>query len=149
MAESLEILFFITTCAVLLLGFPVAFTLGGVALVFAFLGDAFGVFSLRSLAFYPQRIFGLMSSEVLVAVPLFIFMGLMLERSKVAQDLLTSMASLFGKTRGGLLFAVTAVGALMAASTGIVGATVVTMGLLSLPVMLKHGYDPKIACWFA
>ncbi|MEO1191195.1 MAG: TRAP transporter large permease subunit [Pseudomonadota bacterium] len=145
MAESLEILFFITTCAVLLLGFPVAFTLGGVALVFAFLGDAFGVFSLRSLAFYPQRIFGLMSSEVLVAVPLFIFMGLMLERSKVAQDLLTSMASLFGKTRGGLLFAVTAVGALMAASTGIVGATVVTMGLLSLPVMLKHGYDPKIA----
>ena len=143
MAEVLDLLMFASVCGLLLLGFPVAFTLAGTALAFALLGHAFDVFSLAQLNFFPQRMFGIMSNEVVVAAPLFIFMGLMLERSKVAEDLLTSMASLFRGTPGGLLFAVTIVGALMAASTGIVGATVVTMGLLALPVMLKHGYDPR------
>jgi tripartite ATP-independent transporter DctM subunit len=145
MAETLDLLMFACVCGLLLLGFPVAFTLAGTALIFAVLGDLLGVFNLAQLNFFPQRMFGIMSNEVVVAAPLFIFMGLMLERSKVAEDLLTSMASLFRGTPGGLLFAVTIVGALMAASTGIVGATVVTMGLLSLPVMLKHGYDARLA----
>lgn len=145
MAEVLDILMFVTVCALLMLGFPVAFTLAGVALIFATIGGMLGVFNLAQLNFFPQRMFGIMSNEVVVAAPLFIFMGLMLERSKVAEDLLTSMASLFRGMPGGLLFSVIVVGALMAASTGIVGATVVTMGLLSLPVMMRHGYDPRPA----
>jgi len=145
MLENLDLLLFAAACLLLMAGFPVAFTLAGTALGFAFLGDALDLFNIRTLVFYPQRVFGLMSNEVLVAVPLFIFMGLMLERSKVAADLLIAMASLFRGVSGGLVFSVTAVGALLAASTGIVGATVVTMGLLSLPIMLKQGYDPKLA----
>jgi tripartite ATP-independent transporter DctM subunit len=131
--------------AALLAGFPVAFTLAGVALLFALLGWTAGVFDPAFLEAYPNRIFGIMTNETLVAVPLFVFMGVMLERSKLAEQLLESVAGLFGRRRGGLVVAVLLVGALLAASTGIVGATVVTMGLISLPVMLRHGYDPRLA----
>ncbi len=146
MADVLDIAMFATVCAVLLAGFPVAFSIAGTALAFALLGAALGVLDLRFVAFLPQRIFGTMQNEVLIAVPLFVFMGVMLERSKVAEDLLESMGQLFGSLRGGLGVSVSVVGALLAASTGIVGATVVTMGLLSLPTMLRHGYDRKLAC---
>ncbi len=146
LADSLDLLMFATACAFLLSGFPVAFTLGGTALIFALIGLALGVVDFQFLNAMPQRIFGVMTNEVLVAVPLFIFMGVMLERSKVAEELLESMGRLFGRLRGGLGISVSIVGALLAASTGIVGATVVTMGLLSLPTMLRRGYDPKLAC---
>lgn len=145
-ADVLDIAMFATVCAVLLAGFPVAFSIAGTALAFALLGAALGVLDLRFVAFLPQRIFGTMQNEVLVAVPLFVFMGVMLERSKVAEDLLESMGRMFGSVRGGLGVSVSVVGALLAASTGIVGATVVTMGLLSLPTMLRHGYDKGLAC---
>jgi len=143
--EFLGLLMFGVTCIVLLLGFPVAFTLAGVAMLFALGGALFGVFDLRLLGGLPSRYFGVMSNEVLVAVPLFVFMGVMLERSRIAEQLLETMGLLFGRMRGGLGISVIAVGAVLAASTGIVGATVVTMGLLSLPAMLKAGYDPKLA----
>ena len=146
LGEALDILMFVTACGFLLLGFPVAFTLAGTAILFAMAGAALGAFDLSFLIAYPQRIFGIVTSEILVAVPLFIFMGVMLERSRVAEDLLEAMASLFGRLRGGLGISVSVVGCLLAASTGIVGATVVTMGLLSLPTMLKRGYDPAFAC---
>ena len=133
-------------CVVLLLGFPVAFTLSGVAILFALLGSFLDVFNLHFYSALPSRYFGVMNNEVLVAVPLFVFMGVMLERSKVAESLLLTMGQCFGRMRGGLGISVTFVGMLMAASTGIVGATVVTMGLLSLPIMLKAGYDHKLAC---
>ncbi len=145
-AEYLNIIMFVTVSVLLMLGFPVAFTLAGVALLFAVIGDAMGVFRWASLNFYPQRLFGIMSNDVVVAAPLFIFMGLMLERSKVAEDLLTAMAQLFQDKPGGLVISVTLVGALLAASTGIVGATVVAMGLISLPVMLRYGYSKSLAC---
>jgi tripartite ATP-independent transporter DctM subunit len=144
-AESLDLLMFVVAVFFLLAGYPVAFTLGGTALLFAGIGMAFGVFDASYVAFLPQRIFGTMTNETLVAVPLFVFMGVMLERSKVAEDLLVSMGRLFGSLRGGLGISVIIVGALLAASTGIVGATVVTMGLLSLPTMLKQGYDKGLA----
>lgn len=132
-------------CLLILLGFPVAFTLAGTALLFAGLGIITGTFDSAFLGFFPSRLYGVMTNEILIAVPLFVFMGGMLERSKVAEELLDSMSQLFGSRHGGLGFSVTIVGALLAASTGIVGATVVTMGLLSLPTMLRHGYDPKLA----
>lgn len=132
--------------AVLLSGYPVAFALSGTALAFALLGIKLERFDADFLAALPSRIFGIMSNETLVAVPLFIFMGVMLERARIAESLLQSMAELLGSLRGGLGIAVTVVGMLMAASTGIVGATVVTMGLLSLPTMLKHQYDPALSC---
>ncbi len=144
--EYADVLMFAVACLFLLSGFPVAFTLAGVALLFAGLGSLLGIFDFAFVAALPQRIFGNMTNTVLIAVPLFIFMGVMLERSKVAEELLTSMGRLFGTMRGGLGLSVTIVGALLAASTGIVGATVVTMGLLSLPTMLKRGYDPALAC---
>jgi tripartite ATP-independent transporter DctM subunit len=143
--DILDIAMFATLCAAILLGFPVAFTLAGVSLIFAVLGHLFGVFNLGILGAFPQRIFGVMTNQVLIAVPLFILMGVMLERSKVAEQLLDSMSMLFGSLRGGLGYSVCVVGALLAASTGIVGATVVTMGLLALPTMLRRGYDPQIA----
>ncbi|NNG05815.1 MAG: TRAP transporter large permease subunit [Inquilinus sp.] len=146
LGEALDLLMFATVCVVLLAGFPVAFSLAGTALVFALIGYTAGVFDLNFVAFLPQRVFGTMTNEVLIAVPLFVFMGVMLERSKVAEELLESMGRLFGTLRGGLGISVSIVGALLAASTGIVGATVVTMGLLSLPTMLRRGYDPKLAC---
>ena len=143
--EYLPLVMFAVTCGVLLLGFPVAFTLAGVALCFAFVGAAFDLLSLKYLGAIPSRILGVMTNEVLVAVPLFVFMGVMLERSRIAEQLLQTMGLLFGRMRGGLGVSVIAVGTVLAASTGIVGATVVTMGLLSLPAMLKAGYDPKLA----
>ena len=144
-AEVLALLMFATTCGVLLMGFPVAFTLAGVPLAFALVGSGLELFDLRLLSALPSRYFGVMSNEVLVAVPLFVFMGVMLERSRIAEQLLETMGLLFGRMRGGLGISVIAVGAVLAASTGIVGATVVTMGLLSLPAMMKAGYDPKLA----
>lgn len=142
--EILDVLMFAVSCAFLMAGFPVAFTLGGSALLFALLGYAFGIFDFSFVGFLTQRIFGVMTNDVLLAVPLFVYMGVMLERSRVAEDLLESMGKLFGGLRGGLGISVSIVGALLAASTGIVGATVVTMGLLSLPTMLKRGYDPAL-----
>lgn len=145
-SEILGLLMFASACGALLVGFPVAFTLAGNALLFAGIGSLFGIFDASFLGAYPQRIFGIMTNEVLIAVPLFIFMGVMLERSKVAEELLETMGMLFGRLRGGLGISVSIVGALLAASTGIVGATVVTMGLLALPTMLRRGYDPALAC---
>ncbi|MDX1433835.1 MAG: TRAP transporter large permease subunit [Gammaproteobacteria bacterium] len=146
LAELLSVLMFATVVGVLMFGFPVAFTLAGVSLIFAFIGEAFGVFDFALLGGLPSRFAGVMLNEVLVAVPLFIFMGVMLERSKLAEQLLNTMGRLFGRLRGGLGFSVIIVGMLLAASTGIAGAAVVTMGLLSLPTMLRAGYDPKLAC---
>ena len=143
--EYLEIGLFLSVVVMMMLGFPVAFTLAGVALVFALLGAWLGVFQFRQLNFLPQRMFGVLSNEVLIAAPLFIFMGLMLERSRVAEDLLLTMTRMLRGLRGGLALSVVLVGMLLAASTGIIGATVVTMGLIALPVMLKQGYDPKLA----
>ncbi|WP_417793111.1 TRAP transporter large permease [Terasakiella pusilla] len=146
-AEILCITMFVVTCGFLMFGFPVAFTLAGTSIFFAALGVALDVFNWGLFGALPSRIFGnAMTNEVLIAVPLFIFMGVMLERSKVAEELLDSMGMLFGSMRGGLGISVSIVGALLAASTGIVGATVVTMGLLSLPTMLKRGYNPSLAC---
>ncbi len=127
-------------------GFPVAFVLGGVALAMAGLGMLLGNFDPSFLEAFPNRIFGTVGNETLVAVPLFVFMGIMLEKSRIAETLLEAVAALFGNVRGGLVVAVLLVGAILAASTGIVGATVVAMGLISLPTMLRHGYDPKLAC---
>ena len=143
--EILAIVMFLTTLGLLLFGFPVAFTLAGTALLFGFVGDVLEIFNFRMLGFFPQRIFGTMINEPLVAVPLFIFMGIMLEKTKIAAGLLHSIGELFGSTKGGLGIGVVIVGMLLAASTGIVGATVVTMGMLSLPSMMKAGYDQKIA----
>ena len=144
-AEVLSISMFIIAFCFLLFGFPVAFTLGGVAILFAFLASFLDLLSNNFLALIPSKIFGTMTNELLVAVPLFIFMGLILEKSKIAEELLETLANLFGKLRGGLGFSVIIVGTLLAASTGIVGATVVTMGLLTLPTMLKWGYDKDLA----
>jgi tripartite ATP-independent transporter DctM subunit len=143
--EILSLVMFAVTCVVLMMGFPVAFTLAGTSLVFAIIGWWLGIFDFRLLGGLPSRYFGTMVNEVLVAVPLFVFMGVMLERARIADQLLQTMGLLFARVRGGLAVSVTIVGALLAASTGIVGATVVTMGLLSLPTMLKAGYDPKLA----
>ncbi|MDC3089522.1 TRAP transporter large permease subunit [bacterium] len=143
--EILAIVMFLTTLLFLLFGFPVAFTLAGSSLIFAFIGDILGVFNFKMLLFFPQRIYGVMINEALVAVPLFIFMGVMLEKTKIAAKLLESIGDLFGSVRGGLGIGVVLVGMLLAASTGIVGATVVTMGMLALPTMIKAGYDEKIA----
>ena len=138
-------LLFLAVILVLLAGFPVAFTLGGTALIFAAFGVIGGSFNEALLSGLPNRVFGIMTNETLVAVPLFVFMGVTLERARIAEELLETLSSLFGTLRGGLGISVTLVGMLLAASTGIVGATVVTMGLLSLPTMLKRGYSPEIA----
>lgn len=126
-------------------GFPVAFVLGGVALLAAGAGMLLGNFDPSFLEAFPNRIFGTITNATLMAVPLFVFMGIMLEKSRIAENLLEAIASLFGQVRGGLVVAVIIVGAILAASTGIVGATVVAMGLISLPTMLRNGYDPKLA----
>jgi len=143
--EWVAALLFLTVIVILLAGFPVAFTLGGTALLFAAAGVIGGSFNEALLSGLPNRIFGIMTNETLVAVPLFVFMGVTLERARIAEDLLETLSGLFGSLRGGLGISVTLVGMLLAASTGIVGATVVTMGLLSLPTMLKRGYSPEIA----
>jgi tripartite ATP-independent transporter DctM subunit len=136
---------FAAVVVVLLAGFPVAFTLGGVGLIFALGGMLGGGFDAAFLETMPNRLFGIMRNETLIAVPLFVFMGITLERARIAEGLLDNLTSLFGSLRGGLGISVTLVGMLLAASTGIVGATVVTMGLLSLPTMLRRGYSPEIA----
>jgi tripartite ATP-independent transporter DctM subunit len=146
LAEHLDILFVIVTLIIILSGYHVAFALGGTAILFALLGIGLDAFPAGLLNAIPSRIFGIMTNPVLVAVPLFIFMGVMLERSRLAEELLQSAGDALGRVRGGLALGVIGVGALLAASTGIVGATVVTMALLSLPTMLKRGYDPALAC---
>ena len=128
--EYISLLMFIAVCCVLLLGYPVALSLAGTALLFAGVGSLFDVFDLTFLGAFPSRIFGTINNQTLLAVPLFVFMGSMLERSKIAENLLNAMSLLFGQFNGGLAISVTLVGMLLAASTGIVGATVVTMGLL-------------------
>ena len=145
MIELLPLLLFLGAIVVLLLGYSVAFSLAGTGLIFAAIGIMTGHFEASFLEAVPNRLFGIMNNTVLIAVPLFVFMGVMLEKSKIAEELLDTMAALFGPMRGGLGISVTVVGMLLAASTGIVGATVVTMGLLSLPTMLRRGYDPKVA----
>jgi tripartite ATP-independent transporter DctM subunit len=146
--DLLPFIMFAAAFAALLRGYPVAFTLAGVAILFALIGLALDLFDPLHLRAFPQRIYGNimeMDKAILVAVPLFVFMGVMLEKSRIAEELLEAMGALFGAMRGGLGISVVIVGALLAASTGIVGATVVTMGLLSLPTMLKRGYDPGLA----
>lgn len=143
--EWMSFMLFAVVFVLLLCGYPVAFTLGGTALLFSLIGDLTGSFDQAFLEALPNRLYGIMINPVLIAVPLFVFMGVMLERSKIADDLLNTMARLFGPLRGGIGISVTLVGMLLAASTGIVGATVVTMGLLSLPTMLKRGYQPEIS----
>ena len=145
MLEYLPLLLFAGVFLALLAGYAVAPTLAGVALLFALGGAAFGVFDLSDLGFLPSRLFGIVTNQTLIAVPLFVLMGVTLERTRIAATLLETLSVLMGRVRGGLGMAVTVVGMLLAASTGIVGATVVTMGLLALPTMLRHGYDPKLA----
>ena len=143
--EYLSIYLFAAVCLMLMLGYPVAFTLAGTALAFAAGGVLTGVFDPQFLTALPGRIFGTVNNSTLIAVPLFILMGTILEKSRIAEELLDSMARLFGSLRGGLGISVVVVGMFLAASTGIVGATVVTMGLLSLPTMLRAGYSPALA----
>jgi tripartite ATP-independent transporter DctM subunit len=143
--EFIPLFMFLIVCLVLLLGYPVAFSLAGSALLFAGLGTVTGEFDSSLLSAVPSRIYGIMTNTTLIAVPLFVFMGVMLEKSRLAEDLLSNMAKAFGRQKGGLAYAVIIVGMLLAASTGIVGATVVTMGLMSLPTMLKQNYEPSLA----
>jgi TRAP-type mannitol/chloroaromatic compound transport system permease large subunit len=143
--QWLDLFMMIALCTLIMTGIPVVFILTGCAIVFAGLGILFGAFDAFLLGALAQRVFGTMTSEVLIAIPLFIFMGMMLERSRIAPELLEAMGRLFGTLRGGLAVSVTLVGALLAASTGIVGATVVTMGLIALPAMMRHRYRPDFA----
>src|SRR5215468_1933704 len=145
LAETLAVLLVVAVVAALMAGYPVALTLAGVSLIFATAGHALGAMSFAILGALPQRIFGVMTNEVLLAIPLFILMGVMLERSRIAEDLLETMGRLFGSLTGGLAISVIIVGVLLAAAKGVVGATVVTMGLITLPAMLRHGYDPRLA----
>lgn len=145
MAAYTSVYMFAAVCLLLMFGYPVAFTLAGTALAFAAGGILIGIFDVDFLGALPGRLFGTINNATLIAVPLFIFMGVILEKSKVAEELLGSMAKIFGGLRGGLGISVVVVGMLLAASTGIVGATVVTMGLLSLPSMLRSGYSPSLA----
>ena len=144
-AEILAVAMVIAICCVLFAGYPVALTLGGVSFACAIVGRLGGVMDLALLGALPQRIFGVMTNEVLIAIPLFIFMGVMLERSQIAEELLESMGRLFGSLPGGLGISVLLVGVLLAAAKGVVGATTVTIGLIMLPTMLRHGYDPRLA----
>ncbi|MCL2918116.1 TRAP transporter large permease [Shewanella litorisediminis] len=141
----MALLLFLIICLVLMLGYPVALTLGGVSFLFALVASFFGAFDMGLFGLLPNRIFGIMNNQILMAVPLFVFMGVVLEKSRIAEQLLTTMGELLGRFRGGLIFSVFFVGVLLAASTGIVGATVVTMGLMSLPTLLKRGYSPAFS----
>lgn len=143
--ELLAVLMVVAVCVALMAGYPVALTLAGVSLAFAVFGDVVGAMDFRILGALPQRIFGVMTNPVLLAIPLFIFMGVMLERSRIAEDLLETMGRMFGALRGGLGISVILVGTLLAAAKGVVGATTVTMGLIVLPTMLRFGYDPRLA----
>ena len=145
MIEFIPLFLFAEICLLLVLGYPVSLALAGTALAAAGLGIAFGIFNPALLKAMPDRIYGTMTNDTLIAVPLFVMMGILLEKSKLAEELLENMALAFGKFPGGLGISVVVVGMLLAASTGIVGATVVAMGLMSLPTMLKRGYDPSLA----
>jgi tripartite ATP-independent transporter DctM subunit len=142
--DLLAPLMFCTVFLCIFSGFPVAFSLGGVAVIFGFVGMYFEMFDLNFLQFFPQRIFAVMSNYVLLAVPFFVLMGTLLEKSKLAEDLLLTIGTLFGRFRGGLALAVVFVGALLAAATGVVGASVVAMGMISMPVMLRYGYSKEL-----
>lgn len=145
MVEYLDLLMFGTLVAAILSGFPVAFAIAGTAVIFAYLGWSVGAMDIKLLGALGQRAFGLLSNQVLIAIPVFILMGAILEKSRVAERLLETMGSLFGSMRGGLGISVVLVGALLAASTGIVGATVVAMGMIALPTMLRTGYNKPLA----
>ena len=145
MTEWMPIILFAVICLVLMAGFPVAFTLAGTSLLFAGIGLLTNTLDPAFLSAFPNRLFGILNNQILIAVPLFVFMGVMLEKSRIAEQLLRNLGLLFGPVRGGLGFSVILVGMLLAASTGIVGATVVTMGLISLPAMLRTGYSPALA----
>ncbi|MCI5106213.1 MAG: TRAP transporter large permease subunit [Pseudomonadales bacterium] len=142
----MALLFFLVVCLFLMAGYPVALTLTGISLGFAGLGAMFGLFDAAYVNLIPNRLYGILTNQNLLAVPLFVFMGTMLEKSRIAEDLLSNMAIVFRRLPGGLGISVVVVGMLLAASTGIVGATVVTMGILSLPTMLRTGYQPALAC---
>ena len=143
--NSVPLIMFFTTFAALIAGYPVAVTLAGVALLFALAGVFLGAFNPSDLSFAAGRLFGLVTNQTLIAIPLFVFMGVTLEKTKIAESLLSDLANLFGSNRSGLAITVILVGTLMAASTGIVGATVVTMSLMSLPIMLNAGYNARLA----
>src|SRR5574342_338193 len=138
-------LMFCTLVVFLLLGYPVAFSLAALGLLFGFIGFELGLLSPALLQALPQRLFGIMQNQLLLAIPFFTFMGLVLERSGMAEDLLDTIGQLFGPVRGGLAYAVIFVGALLAATTGVVAASVISMGLISLPIMLRYGYDRRLA----
>lgn len=143
--EILAVVMVAAVIGALMCGYPVALTLGGVSLLFAAIGHASGAMNFALVGALPARVFGVMTNDVLLAIPLFVFMGVMLERSRVAEDLLETMGRLFGSLRGGLGISVALVGMLLAAAKGVVGATTVTMGLITLPTMLRHGYDKRLA----
>ena len=145
MTEYLDIIMFAALMGAILMGFPVSFSIAGVGVIFAYIGWYTGHMDITLLGAMGQRVFGLLSNNVLIAIPLFVLMGAILEKSRIAEELLDTMGRLFGQLRGGLGISVVLVGALLAASTGIVGATVVAMGMIALPTMLRAGYDPRVA----
>ena len=143
--ETLGPLMFVVLFLLIFVGYPVAFSLGGTALAFTVIGVAGGDFGWDLVRAFPERLFGIMGNQILLAVPFFIFMGTMLQRSRLAEDLLRTIGLLFGPVRGGLALAVVLVGTLLAAATGVVGASVVAMGMISLPIMARYGYDPSLS----
>ena len=143
--EFMAPLMFFGLVVILLLGYPVAFSLAANGLLFAFIGAQMGFLGFEQMQALPDRVFGIMSNATLLAIPFFTFMGLILERSGMAEELLDSLGQLFGPVRGGLAYAVVFVGALLAATTGVVAASVIAMGLISLPIMLRYGYDKRLA----
>lgn len=145
MTEYLDLIMFAALMGAILMGFPVSFTVAGIGIAFAYLGWILGVMDISLLGAMGQRVFGLLSNQVLIAIPLFVLMGAILEKSRIAEELLDTMGRMFGQLRGGLGISVVLVGALLAASTGIVGATVVAMGMIALPTMLRAGYNPRVA----
>ena len=145
MIQYLDLIMFAALMAAILLGFPVSFSIAGVAVIFAYLGWLLGQMDISLLGALGQRMFGILTNSVLIAIPLFVLMGALLEKSRIAEELLDTMGRLFGQLRGGLGISVVLVGTLLAASTGIVGATVIAMGMIALPTMLRAGYNPRVA----
>ena len=143
--EIIPLIFILLVCASLLMGFPVAFTLAGISVLYAFIGVIIGFFDVNLFKNIPIRIYGIMNNQTLLAVPLFIYMGVTLEKSGIAASMLSEMGKAFAKVKSGLGISIILVGTLLAASTGIVGATVVTMGLMSLPILLKQGYSKEFS----
>ena len=145
LSANIAPIMFIGMVCLLMLGYPVAFALGATGILFAFVGIQLGMLEVSLLQALPQRIWGIMANDTLLAIPFFTFMGLILERSGMAEDLLETVGQLFGPLRGGLAYAVVFVGALLAATTGVIAASVISMGLISLPIMLRYGYDRRLA----